>query len=86
MYCILQAAAQAIEKHWGRPPVYVREGGTVRVTTFLERTLQAPAMHLPLGQASDAPHLPNERLRLLNLVKGVAVLESLLDGLAKAPT
>ncbi len=54
----------------------------MRVTTFLERTLQAPAMHLPLGQASDAPHLPNERIRLLNLTKGVSVIESLLANIA----
>jgi hypothetical protein len=39
-------------------------------------------MHLPLGQASDAPHLPNERIRLLNLTKGVSVIESLLANIA----
>lgn len=72
----MQAAARAISHHWGRPPIFVREGGTVRVTTFLEKVLNAPAMHLPLGQSSDAPHLPNERIRLLNLMNGHRVLES----------
>lgn len=71
-----QAAARAIKKHWGRPPIFVREGGTVRVTTFLEKALGAPAIHIPIGQSSDAPHLPNERIRLLNLVNGLRVLES----------
>ena len=71
-----QAAARAIAKEWGRPPIFVREGGTVRVTTFLEKTLRSPAIHLPFGQSSDSPHLPNERIRLLNLVTGTRVLES----------
>jgi di- and tripeptidase len=73
-----QVAARAVLRHWGRAPVFVREGGTVRVTTFLEKTLRAPALHLPIGQSSDSPHLPNERLRLLNLVTGMRVLESTL--------
>lgn len=31
-----QAAARAIEKHWGVKPNFVCEGGTLRVTPFLE--------------------------------------------------
>ena len=34
---------------------------------WLEQEFQAPCVHLPLGQASDAGHLANERMRLLNL-------------------
>lgn len=81
----MQAAARAIAKEWGRPPIYVREGGTVRVTTFLEKTLRSPAIHLPFGQSSDSPHLPNERIRLLNLVTGTRVLESFFAELAVLP-
>ena len=71
------AAAGAIEEVWGSPPLLVREGGTMRVTPFLERELGAPALHLPVGQASDGAHQVNERIRLLNLDNGVAVMESL---------
>lgn len=70
-----RAAARAVEATWGRPPLYVREGGTVRVTTFLESTLHCPAIHIPLGQSSDGPHLPNERMRLSNLLQGMKVLQ-----------
>lgn len=79
-----QVAARAVQRHWGRPPMFVREGGTVRVTTFLEKTLKAPALHLPIGQSSDAPHLPNERIRLLNLVTGCRVLASMFLDFAGA--
>lgn len=37
------------------------------VVQFLQDTFQGPVLHLPLGQASDAAHLPNERLRVKNL-------------------
>ena len=30
------AAARAIKKHWNTPPNFVCEGGTLRVTPFLE--------------------------------------------------
>jgi len=52
-----------------RKPLYIREGGSIPPIRFLEKEFNAPAAHLPCGQASDAAHLDNERLRMLNLVK-----------------
>lgn len=48
-------------------PLYIREGGSIPSIRFLEQEFNAPAAHLPCGQASDSAHLDNERLRLLNL-------------------
>lgn len=48
-------------------PLKIREGGTVPTIFWLEQEFKAPCVHLPLGQASDAGHLANERMRLLNL-------------------
>lgn len=50
-------------------PLYIREGGSIPAIRFLEQEFNAPAAHLPCGQASDSAHLDNERLRLLNLYK-----------------
>lgn len=50
-------------------PLYIREGGSIPAIRFLEQEFQAPAAHLPCGQASDKAHLDNERLRLSNLYK-----------------
>lgn len=36
-----QAAAAAIEQHWGVKPNFVCEGGTLRVTPFLEEVTLA---------------------------------------------
>jgi di- and tripeptidase len=52
-----------------RKPLYIREGGSIPPVRFLEKEFNAPAAHLPCGQASDAAHLDNERLRVLNLLK-----------------
>lgn len=35
----LQAAADAIREQWQCEPLYIREGGTMRVTPFLEETI-----------------------------------------------
>lgn len=53
----------------GRKPLYIREGGSIPSIRFLEKEFEAPAAHLPCGQASDSAHLDNERLRLVNLFK-----------------
>jgi di- and tripeptidase len=50
-------------------PLYIREGGSIPAIRFLEKEFNAPAAHLPCGQASDSAHLANERLRVLNLFK-----------------
>ncbi len=55
-------AAEAIHDVWGTEPLLVREGGSYGgISSFLERTLGAPVVHLPIGSASDNAHLPNER-------------------------
>ena len=49
------------------------------VARVLEELLGAPAVMIPLGQASDSPHLANERIRRTNLFKGRAVIRALLQ-------
>jgi di- and tripeptidase len=56
-----------------RKPLYIREGGSIPAIRFLEKEFDAPAAHLPCGQASDSAHLDNERLRLVNLYKAKEV-------------
>ncbi len=53
----------------GVKPIYIREGGSIPTIRFLEKEFNAPAAHLPCGQASDHAHLDNERLRVENLYK-----------------
>jgi len=57
-------------------PLYIREGGSIPSIRFLEKEFNAPAAHLPCGQASDSAHLDNERLRLVNLFNSKAIFKS----------
>jgi di- and tripeptidase len=50
-------------------PLYIREGGSIPAIRFLEKEFEAPAAHLPCGQASDSAHLDNERMSMVNLYK-----------------
>ncbi|KAK3717402.1 hypothetical protein LTR37_005791 [Vermiconidia calcicola] len=63
------------EQQQRRKPLYIREGGSIPAIRFLEKEFSAPAAHFPVGQASDAAHLDNERLRLVNLYKSREVFK-----------
>lgn len=62
-------------------PIYIREGGSIPTIRFLEKEFDAPAAHLPCGQASDNAHLSNERLRVENLYKSREILRSVFRDL-----
>lgn len=64
-----------------RRPLYIREGGSIPAIRFLEKQFGAPAAHLPCGQASDAAHLDNERLRVTNLLKSREIFKHVFQKL-----
>ena len=71
---IFQIAGRAVQDVWGVMPRMVREGGSYGgITAALEGLLQAPALHLPMGQSSDHAHLHNERISVHNLGRGQQV-------------
>ena len=63
-------------------PLYIREGGSIPAVRFLEQEFDAPAAHLPCGQASDSAHLDNERLRLLNLYNSRKIFKRVFEELS----
>lgn len=62
-------------------PLYIREGGSIPSIRFLEKEFNAPAAHLPCGQASDSAHLDNERLRLVNLYNSKKIFKKVFSEL-----
>lgn len=72
----------AVRHEWKAEPISIREGGSIPAIAILEKELGAAAVHLPMGQSSDSAHLPNERLRQSNLVKGHNVVMRFIAGLA----
>lgn len=76
---LMRIAENAIERVWGETPLLVREGGTMPVSRALEKMLQAPALLVPMGQASDNCHLANERIRRVNLFRGKSVIKDIIQ-------
>jgi di- and tripeptidase len=66
-----------------RKPLYIREGGSIPSIRFLEKEFNAPAAHLPCGQASDSAHLDNERLRLVNLYNSKKIFKEVFRELPR---
>lgn len=64
-------------------PLYIREGGSIPSIRFLEKEFNAPAAHLPCGQASDSAHLDNERLRLVNLYNSKKIFKQVFRELPR---
>lgn len=65
-------------------PLYIREGGSIPSIRFLEKAFNAPAAHLPCGQASDSAHLDNERLRLVNLYNSKKIFKEVFRELPRS--
>lgn len=73
-----RALESAVRDEWGVAPLRIREGGSIPSVPWLEKEFGCHALHLPMGQGSDQAHLPNERISLINLNKGKAVVERFL--------
>ncbi|KAF9534498.1 Zn-dependent exopeptidase [Crepidotus variabilis] len=73
----------AVQEEWGVAPLQIREGGSIPSVPYLEKVFKCHALHLPMGQSSDQAHLPDERISLVNLQKGKAVVERFLVKVAQ---
>jgi acetylornithine deacetylase/succinyl-diaminopimelate desuccinylase-like protein len=82
---LFQAARNGVRQAWGLPGkdsdvLFVREGGTMPLLPALQAVLGCDAVQIPLGQASDAAHLPNESISEQNLFRGVdAIWHTLMN-------
>ncbi len=77
-----KAAARAIERVFGRPPVYFREGGSIPIAAAFESTLGLPVVLAGFTNPDDNAHAPNESLILDNYERGIRAIGCLWDELA----
>ncbi|MBI3977301.1 MAG: dipeptidase [Chloroflexi bacterium] len=78
------AAARALEAAFGRPPVYIREGGSIPVVADMAAILGAPVLLVGFGLNDERAHAPNERFDLGNFRLGMRSAVHLYDELARA--
>jgi acetylornithine deacetylase/succinyl-diaminopimelate desuccinylase-like protein len=67
----VQAAGRAIEKGFGKRPVYTREGGSIPVVATFQTALNIPVVLFGFGLPDDNLHAPNEKFNLDNFFNGV---------------
>ncbi len=79
----MQAMAQAIEKGFGKKPVFTRTGGTIPVVATFTRLLKTPSLLMGIGLPDENAHAPNEKLDLDNLHLGMLSAVHLWNELAE---
>jgi acetylornithine deacetylase/succinyl-diaminopimelate desuccinylase-like protein len=78
----MAAAARAIERSFGRAPVYIREGGSIPIVTAFRQQLGVDVLLLGWGQDDDNTHSPNEKFSLDDFHRGIKASAYLWQELA----
>ena len=78
----VQAAGRAIEKGFGKEPVFTREGGSIPVVATFSEILGLPSVLFGVGLPDENAHAPNEKLDLGNFHGGVIASAYLYDEIA----
>jgi acetylornithine deacetylase/succinyl-diaminopimelate desuccinylase-like protein len=79
----LKAAGKALEREFGRPPVFVREGGSIPIVVEFEQILGVPGILVGFGLNDENLHAPDEHFDLENFHRGISCARFLLEELSK---
>ena len=79
----VQAAGRAIDKGFGRKPVFTREGGSIPVVSTFQEELGLPSVLFGVGLPDENAHAPNEKLDAANFHGGIISSAVLYDEIAK---
>jgi acetylornithine deacetylase/succinyl-diaminopimelate desuccinylase-like protein len=78
-----RALERAATEVWGKPPLYLREGGSVGLLADLKEVLGLDAVMMGLFLPEDNLHAPNESFHLGVMKKGIETSERVLAALAR---
>ena len=81
----VQAAGRAIERGFGRKPVFTREGGSIPVVSTFQEELGLPSVLFGVGLPDENAHAPNEKLDVANFHGGIISSALLYEEIAKRP-
>ena len=82
----LTAARKAVETAFGKPPVLVREGGSIPVVLSFKQILGIDTLLLGWGRNSDNLHSPDEHIHVEDFHRGTLASACLWAELAKVKT
>jgi acetylornithine deacetylase/succinyl-diaminopimelate desuccinylase-like protein len=79
----IRAAGRAIERGFGKSPVFNREGGSIPVVATFQEELGVPSVLFGVGLPDDRLHAPNEKLDLGNFHGGIIASAHLYEEIAQ---
>src|SRR5688572_13948658 len=79
----VRAAGRAIERGFGKTPVFNREGGSIPVVSTFQQELGLPSVLFGVGLPDENANAPDERLDLGNFHNGVIASAYLYDEISK---
>jgi acetylornithine deacetylase/succinyl-diaminopimelate desuccinylase-like protein len=79
----VQAAGRAIERGFGKAPVFNREGGSIPVVSTFQQELGVPSVLFGIGLPDENAHAPNEKLDLGNFHSGIIAAAFLYEEVGK---
>jgi acetylornithine deacetylase/succinyl-diaminopimelate desuccinylase-like protein len=77
----IRAAALALESVYGRPAVFMREGGSIPIAALFDAVPHAPVVLMGFGLPDDSIHAPNEKFSLEQFRKGMKTVAGFLGRL-----
>jgi acetylornithine deacetylase/succinyl-diaminopimelate desuccinylase-like protein len=80
---MLEAARRALRRAWQRPPVMIREGGSIPVMATFAETHGLPSILMGFGLDDDQVHSPNEKFSLSSFHGGTKSVAYLYEELAR---
>jgi acetylornithine deacetylase/succinyl-diaminopimelate desuccinylase-like protein len=81
---MLEAARRALSRSWAKPPVMIREGGSIPVMATFQQVFGYPAILMGFGLDDDRVHSPNEKFTLASFHGGTRSVAYLYEELARA--
>jgi acetylornithine deacetylase/succinyl-diaminopimelate desuccinylase-like protein len=79
----VSAASRAIERGFGKAPVFIREGGSIPIVTSFRESLGIDTLLLGWGLDDDNTHSPNEKFCLADFHRGIKASAHLWNELAR---
>jgi acetylornithine deacetylase/succinyl-diaminopimelate desuccinylase-like protein len=79
----VRAAGRAIERGFGKAPVFNREGGSIPVVSTFQEELGLPSVLFGVGLPDENAHAPNEKLDIENFHNGIIASAYLYQEIAE---
>ena len=80
----VQAAGRAIERGFGRSPIFTREGGSIPVVSTFQEELGLPSVLFGVGLPDENAHAPNEKLDVSNFHNGIIASAFLYEEIGRS--